>query len=135
MAWAFWLLLLLLALYILFGGKRRQRIVDTIPPNTNTTVAFTETVGHLYLQKKDNRNIADKIIMYFQEYIRKKYFLNTSQVNDGFITTLSRKSNTPQADTEALFALILEVQQSAQISDVQLLLLNQHIENFYKNKL
>ena len=135
MAWAFWLLLLLLALYILFGGKRRQRIVDTIPPNTNTTVAFTETVGHLYLQKKDNRNIADKMIMYFQEHIRKQYFLNTSHVNDIFITTLSRKSNTPQADTEALFALILEVQQSAQISDVQLLLLNQHIENFYKNKL
>lgn len=135
MAWAFWLLLLLLALYILFGGKRRQRIVDTIPPNTNTTVAFTETVGHLYLQKKDNKNIADKMIMYFQEHIRKQYFLNTSHVNDIFITTLSRKSNTPQADTEALFALILEVQQSAQISDVQLLSLNQHIENFYKNKL
>lgn len=135
MAWAFWLLLLLLALYILFGGKRRQRIVDTIPPNTNTTVAFTETVGHLYLQKKDNRNIADKMIMYFQEHIRKQYFLNTSHVNDIFITTLSRKSNTPQADTEALFALILEVQQSEQVSDVQLLLLNQHIENFYKNKL
>lgn len=135
MAWAFWLLVLLLALYILFGGKRRQRIVDTIPPNTNTTVAFTETVGHLYLQKKDNRNIADKMIMYFQEHIRKQYFLNTSQVNAGFIATLSRKSNTPQANTEALFALILEVQQSAQISDVQLLLLNQRIENFYKNKL
>ena len=87
------------------------------------------------MQKKDNRNIADKMIMYFQEHIRKQYFLNTSQVTDGFISTLSRKSNTPQADTEALFALILEVQQSTQISDEQLLLLNQHIQNFYKNKL
>ena len=135
MAWAFWLLLLLLALYILFGGKRRQRIVETITPNTNTTVAFTETVGHLYLQKRDNRNIADKMIMYFQEHIRKQYYLNTSQVNDDFITTLSRKSNVSKEATDALFKSIQLVQETLEISDQQLLLLNQQIENFYKNKI
>ena len=132
---AFWLLLLLLIVYILFGGKRRQRIVQTIAPNTNTTVAFTETIGQLYLQKKDNRNIADKMITYFQEFIRKQYFLNTSQVNNDFVSTLSRKGNVSKAGTETLFNLITEIQQQEQISDAQLLLLNQQIENFYKNKI
>ena len=131
---ALWLALLLLALYILFGGKRRQRIVATIATNTNTTVAFTETVGRLYLQKKDNRNMADKMIMYFQEHIRKQYYLNTSQINDDFITTLSRKVNVPKEITEALFQSISLVQNSPTISDQQLLLLNQQIEKFYKNK-
>jgi hypothetical protein len=134
-AGAFWLVLLLLALYILFGGKRRQRIVETITPNTNTTVAFTETMAHLYLQKKDNRNIAGKMIMYFQEHIRKQYYLNISQVNDDFIITLSRKSNVPKEVTEALFQSINLVHNSIEISDDQLLLLNQQIENFYKNKI
>lgn len=132
---AFWLVLLLLALYILFGGKRRQRIVENIIPNTNTTVAFTETVGHLYLQKKDNRNIADKMIMYFMEHIRKQYYLNTSQVNDDFITTLSRKSNVPREATEDLFRSINLVHNSFEITDQQLLLLNQQIDIFYKNKI
>lgn len=135
MAWAFWLLMLLLGVYILFGGKRRQRIVETIAPNMNTTVAFTETVGHLYLQKKDNRNIADKMIMYFQEYIRKQYYLNTSQVNDDFITTLSRKGNVSKEETTALFTLIGVVQQSDQISDEALLLLNKKIAIFYKTNI
>ena len=134
MARAFWLLLLLLVLYILFGGKRRQRIVTTIAPNVNTTVAFTETVGHLYLQKKDNRNIAEKMILYFQEHIRKVYYLNTGQVNEDFITTLSRKSNVPPETTKALFSLIHEVQQASEMSDQELLSLNRQIENFYKNK-
>lgn len=134
-AWAFWLTLLLLALYILFGGKRRQRIVATIATNTNTTVAFTETVARLYLQKKDNRNMADKMIMYFQEHIRKQYYLNTSQVNEDFIRTLSRKVNVQKEITEALFKTITLVQNSAVISDQQLLLLNQQIEKFYKNKI
>ena len=132
---AFWLVLLLVAVYILFGGKRRQRIVESVASNTNTTVAFTETVGHLYLQKKDNRNIADKMIMYFMEHIRKQYYLNTSQVNDDFITTLSRKSNVPKEITEDLFRSINLVHNSFEITDQQLLLLNQQIDIFYKNNI
>jgi hypothetical protein len=135
MAWAFWLTLLLLLLYILFGSKRRQRIIKPIPANENTSVAFTETVSRLYLQKKDNRNIADKMITYFFEHIRNQYFLNTSQVNEEFISTLSRKSNVPKEETEKLFSTISKVQQSAETSDQQLLLLNHQVENFYKHKL
>ena len=134
MAWAFWLLVLLLALYILFGGKRRQRVVKTITTNTNTTVAFTETIGQLYLQKNDNHNIADKMILYFYESIRNQFYLNTNQVNDDFITTLSRKSSVPKEEVEALFQSIALINNSFEISDEQLLILNQQIENFYKLK-
>ncbi len=135
LAWAFWLLMPLFGLYIFFGGKRRQRIVETISPNTNTTMAFTETIGRLYLQKKDNRNIADKLITYLMEHIRNKYFLNASVINDEFINTLSRKSNNTKEGTEKLFASISDVRQSMEVSDRQLLLLNQQLENFHKNKL
>ena len=109
--------------------------MESVALNTNTTVAFTETVGHLYLQKKDNRNIADKMIMYFMEHIRKQYYLNTSQVNDDFITTLSRKSNVPKEITEDLFRSINLVHNSFEITDQQLLLLNQQIDIFYKNNI
>lgn len=132
-AGAFWITLILLAAYILFGGKRRQRIIDVVPANTNSTVAFTETIGRLYLQKKDNRNIAGKMITYFQEHIRKQYFLNTSHVNDDFITTLSRKADVPKDTVAALFNLISQVQEAGEVSDEQLLFLNQQINIFYKN--
>jgi len=135
MAWAFWLILSLLALFILFDSKRRQRIIKPLQPNINTSVAFTETVGRLYLQKKDNRNIADKMITYFLEHIRNQYFLNTNQLNDEFMDTLTRKSNMQLLQTQKLFGTIHEIQQSQQINDQQLLSLNQQIENFYKHKI
>jgi hypothetical protein len=135
MAWAFWLILSLLVLFVLFDSKRRQRIIKPLQPNVNTSVAFTETVGRLYLQKKDNRNIADKMITYFLEHIRNQYFLNTNHLNDEFIDTLSRKSNVPLQQTTKLFNTINTVQQSYDIDDKQLLLLNQQIENFYKHKI
>jgi uncharacterized protein DUF4350 len=134
MKWAFWLALILLLLYIIFGGKRKQRIVPILSPMKNTTVAYTETVSRLYLQKKDNKNIAEKMITYFLEYIRNQFFLNTNQLNDEFIDTLSRKSSVPKETTAALFKMITDIQEQASVNDQQLLLLNKQIENFYKNR-
>ncbi len=131
---AFWLILLLLLLFILYGMKRKQRIIEKVKPNENTSVNFTETVGRLYLQKKDNKNIAEKMVTYFNEFIRNQYFLNTSHVNDDFITTLGRKSGIPKEQVESLYRAIEHTQAAADIDDYQLLSLNQQIQKFYKNK-
>jgi len=134
LAAAFWLSLLLLILYILFSGKRRQRIIEKIKPNTNTTVAFTETIGLLYLQNKDNKNIAEKMGAYFNEHIRNNYFLNTSVINDDFITALSRKSGVDRGQVESLYRAIQHAYNNPVVDDYQLLSLNVQIQNFYKKK-
>ena len=134
LAAAFWLSLLLLSLYILFSIKRRQRIIEKIRPNENTTVTFTETIGRLYLQKKDNRNIAEKMTTYFNEHVRNNYFLNTSAINDTFITTLSRKSGVAKERVEALYKAIHNTQNNAVVDDFQLLSLNEQIQQFYKKQ-
>lgn len=135
MAWGFGLLVLLLLLYLFFGSKRQQRIIAPLPANVNTSVTFADTISRLYLQQKDNKRIAEKMITYFFEHIRTHYFINTSQINEQFIATLSRKTNRTFEDTEKLFHNIRTVQDLEKISDQQLLLLNQQIELFNKNKL
>ena len=130
---AFWLSLLLLLMYILFGGKRVQRIIQQLKPNENTTVTFTETIGRLYLQKKDNKNIADKMITYFNEYIRNTYFLNTNHINDDFIVMLSRKSGVDRDKVDTIYRTITAAQRSNEVNDYQLLSLQEQIQQFYKN--
>lgn len=131
--WAFYIALVGLLLFIFFNIKRKQRVIEVINPNKNTTVAFTETIGRLYLQQKNNRNISEKIITYFFEYLRKKYFINTSAINTEFINSLSGKSGVSKSETEELFGLISNIQQQEEITDEDLLELNLKIENF-KNK-
>ena len=131
---AFWLLLLVFLLYILFGGKRRQRIIRVLKPNQNSSVAFTETIARLYLQKHDNKNIADKMITYFYEFIRSNYFLNTNAGNRDFITSLSRKSGVSEEKTTALFNAISHANENSTIDDYQLLSLNEQIQQFYKKR-
>lgn len=132
LATAFWLLLLLLLLYVLFNIKRRQRIIEKIKPNENTTVTFTETIGRLYLQKKDNKNIAEKMITYFNEHVRNNYYMHSSTVNEDFITTLSRKSGVDRVKVEQLYNSIQQVNSSSRVDDVLLMSLHHQLQQFYK---
>jgi hypothetical protein len=128
--WAFYIALAGILLFILFNIKRKQRIIEMIKPNTNATVAFTETIGRLYLQQKNNHDLAEKMITYFYEYLRKKYFLNTSIVNKEFINSLSGKSGVSKTNTIELFELIKNIQAQKDLTDEELLQLNLKIENF-----
>jgi hypothetical protein len=132
--WAFWLGIIGLLLFILFNAKRKQRIIDVVKPNVNTTVNFTETVGRLYLQKKNNYHIAEKMITYFYEHIRNKYFISTSSINDEFINSLAGKSGASVETTRRLFTLIERIRRGENVDDEALILLNNEIENFYKNQ-
>ena len=131
---AFWLSVVALLLYILINIKRKQRVINEVEPNKNTTVAFAETVGRLYLQKRNNKNIAEKMITYFYEHVRNNYFLNTNQINNDFMNTLSRKSGVAIELTQNLFSAIDKMQGSKNIDDAELLTLNQMIQKFYKTK-
>jgi hypothetical protein len=130
--WAFWLLLLLAVFWIYNGLIRRQRIIEVIKPNTNSSVEFAETVARLYLLKKDNRNIALKMITYFLEQVRNKYYLNTAQLNNEFAEALSAKTGQPIERSETLLLTISNIQAQDSIGDHALLDLNTQIQRFLK---
>jgi hypothetical protein len=132
--WAFYIALAGILLYVIFNIKRKQREIDIVKPNNNATLAFTETIGRLYFQHQNNRHIADKMITYFYELIRNKYFINTAVINAEFVNSLSGKSGVSQNDTEELFSMIKNIQEHENITDEQLLNLNLKIENFNKIK-
>ena len=130
--YAFLLTLAGLLIFIAFGGKRRQRFVPERVPNANTTISYTETIGRLYLQKKDNRNIALKMFTYFLEHVRNNYYLNTQSLNSEFSEALSRKSGVPDARVKHLLQLMNDTDQASAISDMRLLELHNLMQEYFK---
>ena len=130
--YAFLLTLAALLLFLAFGGKRRQRFVPEKIPNTNSTVSYTETIGRLYLQKKDNRNIALKMFTYFLDQVRNHYYLNTQNLNNEFVESLSRKSGVPEAKVKHLLQLMDDTDRAESISDLRLLDLHNLIQEYFK---
>lgn len=132
--WAFLLGFWLLVLYILINGKRRQRIVPVIAEPKNSSIAFTKAIAGLYLKENDNKAISKKMVTYFNEGIRGRYYLNSSQPNETFLQTLSSKSGIELPKIKELYSNINWALQSAQVTDEALLRLNEQIQHFYKNR-
>lgn len=86
------LAIIAISLYVLFEGKRKQRIITVIPPVRNDSVSFVETVGRLYYNKGNHVNLANKIVQQFLEWVRSNYFINTNLLDEHFINQFTIKS-------------------------------------------
>jgi hypothetical protein len=133
--WAFFLALFALLIYVIFQAKRRQRIVPIIAPLENSSVSFVETVGRLYYNKRDHRNLGEKMIQHFLEWVRSHYFINTNHLNEQFRQQLAFKSGLPDEVITSMMELIREIHiERKPISETDLYHLHYTIQQFYKNK-
>ena len=113
-----------------FEMKRRQRIIPVIKPLGNTTLEFVSTIGNLYYQNGDHKNIAEKKILFFLDQIRSRFWLNTNRLDDAFTTSLAKKSGKDQEEVRKIVDTINNIRSQPSISADELLDLNTKIESF-----
>ena len=130
--WAYFITLATLLVYLIFEGKRRQRIIPIIEMPQNTSLQFVETIGSLYYNQKDHKSIAEKKITHLLAFIRTKFYLKTTEIDEEFRNDLSNKSGILPKEINNLFDYISFVQNNDNITENQLITLNEQIENFYR---
>lgn len=131
-AWGGGLLLLLLLLIYLFETKRKQRIIPVIQPLRNASLDFVKTIGRMYFQRKDNKDLAHKMTVHFLTHVRNRYNIRTSAMDDDFVKRLTYKSGYDQQAVQALVYDLQYAQDAPQVSDHALLELNHKLETFYQ---
>ena len=133
LATAMWLLLLLMLIIYLFESKRKQRIIPVIQPLKNASVDFVKTIGRLYFQRHDNRNLAQKMTVHFQDHVRSKYGIRASLTDPEFEKRLVWKTGYDADATKDLLYYMNMLQDEPSITDEGLLELNRKLEHFYKH--
>lgn len=133
--WAFYISMFGLILFIIFRGKRVQRIIPVIHKLDNATVDFTRTIGELYYQHGDFTNIIEKKIQYFMAFVRSNYYLDTHRFSPEFIDKLATKSSNTKEATKALVDYLVFLKSKTQHTERELIELNKKIEHFTKYKL
>lgn len=128
---AYFVALISLLLFILIGIKRKQRIIPIIEPMRNTTLDFVDVVGTLYYQSGNHKNIADKKIAYFLEYIRKTFQVKTTIYDDLFINRISVLSGIELEKIHKLFYYFSDITVKDLITENELGKLNAMIEEFH----
>lgn len=131
--WAFWLLLLLFLILYLIESKRRQREIPVINPLSNTSLDFVRTIGRLYFQRRDNHNLAMKMVAYFQDQVRTRFHLPVTALDEAFVDRLAYRTGYPKESLAPLVDYMYHLPTKAYISDEELLDFHGQLEAFYKH--
>ncbi|MDX5430643.1 MAG: hypothetical protein LPK49_06335 [Bacteroidota bacterium] len=126
-AWQILLYGSLLALF--FFAKRKQRAIPHQPTPPNRSLEFIETIGDLYFNEGNHKDVAQKKIRYFYHHVQMKYLLHENDVD--FWLHLQKKTGVKEDVLKKLKDMILATSSFTRISPEYLLRLNTHLEEFY----
>lgn len=130
---AWYLILLLAFVYLLFHAKRKQRIIPVLEPNANTSIEFTETLGRIYFQQNRHKKLAKQKKKLFLSFIRNRYQIPTAHLNAETKKKIIVKSKVEPEVVDQIFEYFDKIDNSLDISADELISMHQVIEHFYKN--
>ncbi len=113
--------------------RRRQREIPPHEQPKNDSLDFVQTLGRLYHDKGDHKNLALKMAAYFLEHVRSRYKLPTHTLDEAFTKSLNQRSGYPEEKTAAIIASIHNMRQADSVSDAQLTAFYKQLEDFYQN--
>ncbi|MEW2921174.1 DUF4350 domain-containing protein [Muricauda sp. ANG21] len=128
--WTYYLTILGILLFVLFRGKREQRIIPVIEPLKNSSVEFAQAVGSLYHQNKDYTDLIHKKLNYFLAYLRNRYQIDTSQLDEKTIQVLASRAGKEMGETKKLIDYIVTLKQKTAHTEQDSIELNKRITAF-----
>lgn len=129
--YALYLLVAALLLMVYFTAKRRQRAIPIVEPPQNTSLAFADTIGRLYLERRDHKDLATKKITYFKAFLHTDLRMSNDVYDPNLVDRLCAKTGSNFDDTKKLVYTIRQVEKSQQLSSEDLLQLSELFETFY----
>lgn len=132
--WAWWTLLVAALLFVLFRGKRQQRIIPVIQSPANQSLRFVETIGRLHYQQRDHSSIAEKQYHYWLLYCRQQYQEYPRHSDAASLERLAEKREAPLKLIREIAYLGEQLPHRNKISTDDLLHFHRLIQDFYHYK-
>lgn len=131
--WAFLTAIAALLLYVAMEMRRKQREIPVLPSTRNDSLDFVQTIGRLYYDRKDHRDLARKMSVYFLDHVRSQYKLPTHTLDESFVHALHAKSGYGIDGIKAILQSIEHVNGAKAITDRELTQFHNQLESFYQN--
>lgn len=132
--WASYLGLTLLLMHMLFSIKRKQRVIPIIKPPENRSLEFTKTIGDLYHNTYDLRDLMIKMEKHFKEYVRQKYLISNYEGTEEQTKTLLAKSGKKIGLVTSINTMFRQFRFTQTSDEKTVLLLNKKLQQFYDGR-
>lgn len=127
---AYYLTLGMGLLWIIFGGKRRQRAIPVINPLRNQSLTFIQDLTGIYQKKSDYKSMTGYQIKYLTAYLKQKHHLNLYEQRDLAIQTLSERFELNQPRVRNDLDFIEKINNQTVIAIPDLMALNRIVETY-----
>jgi hypothetical protein len=131
--WALITGMITLLIFVLLGMRRMQRMIPARVRPQNDSLDFIKTMGRLYYDKRDHKNLAKKMATYFLDHVRSNFKLSTYTLDEEFARNLHYKSGYPEQEIVQLVRFINDLDGLPALSDSQLTHFHKQLELFYQN--
>ncbi|MBD3636975.1 MAG: hypothetical protein HUJ25_06480 [Crocinitomicaceae bacterium] len=130
-----WALLLLVTgaiFYVLFKGKRMQKVIPAAELKENTSLEYVNTLSSLYMQQGSHSKLIKLKEKTFLNFIAERYYIITKKADEKFIEKVAIKSQVEKDKIGEIFEIFDQLNGAVEVSDDDLILLHKKIEYFYK---
>lgn len=131
LTWAWYSLISLAILYILFRAKRKQSIVPVLEENQNTSLQYANMVAQLFFKQQDHQYIAKEKLKYFTSFVRDRYQINLKTFNKEEAEQLAYVAKIDPDFILKLFEKCTFIKSTNYIYDNNLISFHQFLEKFY----
>ncbi|HSU27514.1 MAG TPA: DUF4350 domain-containing protein [Chitinophagaceae bacterium] len=129
---AFLTALFTIIMYVLLEMRRKQKYIPVVAKPRNDSLDFVKTIGRLYFDKGDHKNLARKMGAYFLEHVRNRYKLATGELNDNFVKNLGFKSGIEEPAIKSIVTFIRYADDASSVTAAELSDFHRQLESFYK---
>ncbi len=126
---AYYLFVIGLFLYAIFGGKRKQKSIPITDKNENTSLEYIETVSQLFYQQAQHEKLVAHMKTVFFHKMEQKYFIKKDHPD--YLEILTKKSKIPKADLQYILDRFRNLDEKYTFRDDQLVSLNKRLDQIY----
>ena len=131
--WGLLTALATLLLFVLLEMRRKQRMIPVYKKPKNESLDFVQTVGRLYYDRKDHKDLARKMSVYFLDHVRTRYKISTNELDEQFINAVHAKSGFGREQISEIVSFIHYADRSENINEQELSRFHNQLESFYQN--
>jgi hypothetical protein len=132
---AAWYTILGLSLFfVFFSSKRVQRIIPIVVPPENSSLEFAKTLGNLYMNSKNHKDLARKKYNYWLDFLREEYYIIIENPANPDTKKIAEKTGVKLDTINRIIKQKKYIDEYAEIGQDTLLRFNESIEQFHSKR-
>lgn len=135
MAW--YILLVGTVLYLMFGAKRKQRIIEPMENMENTSIEYAEVISQMFMKQSDHKKLISMKMVLFKSFLRDRFKIKLptkmEDETDRLYSEISHKSDVKVEHVKNIFENYKYLSSIVTVETNEMLSFHQKLEHFYNN--